>query len=88
MAINQQNLKISGKSMLITLKKVISQAEQVLFSHQPSAGALQEIFHFSPAANNQKSIKEIKNFSFEGNKTSDFGLWTLKPVLRGQKSLQ
>jgi hypothetical protein len=40
--------------MLLTLKKVISQAEQVLFSHQPSAGALQEIFHFSPAANNQK----------------------------------
>ena len=61
--------------MLITLKKVISQAEQVLFSHQPSAGALQEIFHFSPAANNQKSIKEIKNFLFEGNETSVF--WTL-----------
>ena len=75
--------------MLLTLKKVSSQAEQVLFSHQPSAGALQEIFHFSPAANNQKkSIKEIKNFLFEGNETSVFGLWTLKPVLRGQKSLQ
>lgn len=74
--------------MLITLKKVISQAEQVLFSHQPSAGALQEIFHFLQQLIIKKSIKEIKNFLFEGNKTSVFGLWTLKPVLRGQKSLQ
>ena len=74
--------------MLLTLKKVSSQAEQVLFSHQTSAGALPQIFHFSPAANNQKSIKEIKNFLFEGNETSVFGLWTLKPVLQGQKSLQ
>ena len=62
--------------MLITLKKVISQAEQVLFSHQPSAGALQEIFIFLQQLI-KKSIKEIKNFLFEGNEHLflDFGLW-------------
>ena len=64
--------------MLLTLKKVSSQAEQVLFSHQPSAGALQEIFHFLQQLIIKKKVLKKSRISYSKATKHlflDFGLW-------------